>query len=245
MNRVLFLGATSSIARALAFCFARDGARLYLAARDVGEAARIAADLSVRAGAYVCSGAFEATDYERHAELIGRAAAKLGGLDGVALCFGTLGDHSHAARDADCARRLVAENFTAAVSFLTEAANYMAAQRSGFIIVLGSVAGDRGRAGNYVYGSAKGALALFAQGLRAHLARSGVYVLTVKLGLVDTRMTYGRGRSLLAVSPPTAARGIYAAWRRRAQVAYVPAFWRPVMAAVRIIPERIFKYARF
>jgi decaprenylphospho-beta-D-erythro-pentofuranosid-2-ulose 2-reductase len=245
VNRVLILGATSSIARALATCFARDGAALYLAARDAGEAARIAADLTVRTGARVCAGAFDATDYERHPELLSRAASELGGLNGVALCFGVLGDHSIAARDAACARRIIAENFTAAASFLTEAANYMAAQRSGFIIVLGSVAGERGRASNYVYGSAKGALALFAQGLRARLLRSGVHILTVKLGVVDTRMTYGRTRSMLAVSPTTAAHGIYAAWCRQADVAYVPRFWRPIMAAVRATPERLFKYARF
>ncbi len=245
MKRVLFLGATSSIARALALCFARDGAALYLAARDADEAARVAADLNIRGAGLVRSGSFEATGYARHTELISHAARELGGLDGVALCFGTLGEHFNAARDAAYARDLVTENFTAAASILTEVANYLGIQRSGFIIVLGSVAGERGRAGNYVYGSAKGGLALFTQGLRAHMARSGVHIMTVKLGLVDTPMTYGRGRSLLAVSPTTAARGIYSAWRRRAEVVYVPWFWRPVMAVVRAIPERIFKYARF
>jgi decaprenylphospho-beta-D-erythro-pentofuranosid-2-ulose 2-reductase len=245
VTRLLVLGATSSIARALALCFARDGCALYLAARDAEEAARIAADLRVRTGAHACSGIFEATDCERHAELLIRAATELGGLDGVALCFGTLGSYSTAAEKANCVRRLITENFTAAASFMTEAANFFAAQRSGFIIVLGSVAGDRGRAGNYAYGAAKGALALFAQGLRARLARSGIHVLTIKLGLVDTRMTYGRSPSWLAISPKAAGVKIYAAWRRRAQAVYVPWFWRPLMLAVRMIPERIFKYARF
>ena len=111
--------------------------------------------------------------------------------------------------------------------------------------MIGSVAGDRGRKRNYVYGSAKGALALFVQGLRGRLAASGVHVMTVKLGTVDTRMTWGREGALLTIAPIKAADLIYAAYRKRAEVVYVPWFWRFIMGAVRLIPESRFKRLSF
>ncbi len=113
------------------------------------------------------------------------------------------------------------------------------------MIVIGSVAGDRGRAKNYVYGAAKGGLHTFTQGLRGRLTRAGVHVMTVKLGTVDTRMTWGREGTLLTVSPEKAANAIYAAYQRKAEVVYVPWFWRPIMGIVKLIPERFFKRTSF
>ena len=170
MNKVLILGATSPIARALALRFASDGARLYLAARDADEARRVAEDVSVRAGVPALSGTFDASDFASHDEFIRHAATQLGGLDGVVVCFGTLGDEDVAQTDSGAALATIHQNFTGAVSLITLAARHLEQQRSGFIIVIGSVAGERGRKRNYVYGSAKGALALFAQGLRGRLA---------------------------------------------------------------------------
>jgi short-subunit dehydrogenase len=245
MNRVLILGATSPIARALAMRYALDGARLYLAARDADEVRRVAEDVSVRAGVHVLHGTFDASDFGAHDEFIRRAANELGGLDGVVLCFGTLGNEEAAQTDADAALATLHQNFTGAVSLVTLAARHLEQQRSGSIVVIGSVAGDRGRARNYVYGSAKGALALFTQGLRGRLAKSGVHVMTVKLGTVDTRMTWGREGALLSISPVKAADAIYAALRRRAEVVYVPWFWRFIMGGIRLIPESRFKRVSF
>ena len=162
MNRVLILGATSPIARALALRFAFDGARLYLAARNAEEARRVAEDVSVRAGVPALSGTFDASDFASHDEFIRHAATQLGGLDGVVVCFGTLGDEDVAQTDPGEALATIHQNFTGAVSLITLAARHLEQQRSGFIIVIGSVAGERGRKKNYVYGSAKGALATFA-----------------------------------------------------------------------------------
>jgi decaprenylphospho-beta-D-erythro-pentofuranosid-2-ulose 2-reductase len=245
MNRVLILGATSPIARALAMRYALDGARLYLAARDADEARRVAEDVSVRAGVHALHGTFDASDFAAHDEFIRRAANELGGLDGVVVCFGTLGNEDAAQTDADAALATLHQNFTGAVSLVTLATRHLEQQRSGSIVVIGSVAGDRGRARNYVYGSAKGALALFAQGLRGRLAKSGVHVMTVKLGTVDTRMTWGREGALLSISPVKAADAIYAALRRRAEVVYVPWFWRFIMDGIRLIPESRFKRVSF
>jgi decaprenylphospho-beta-D-erythro-pentofuranosid-2-ulose 2-reductase len=245
MNRVLILGATSPIARALALRFAFDGARLYLAARNAEEARRVAEDVSVRAGGQALSGIFDASDFASHDEFIRDAATRLGGLDGVVLCFGTLGDEDAAQTDPGEALATIHQNFTGAVSLITLAARHLEQQRSGFIIVIGSVAGERGRKKNYVYGSAKGALATFTQGLRGRLAASGVHVMTVKLGTVDTRMTWGREGALLTIAPNKAADLIYAAYRKRAEVVYVPWFWRLIMDAIRLIPESRFKRVSF
>ncbi|MGO9450552.1 MAG: SDR family oxidoreductase [Candidatus Binataceae bacterium] len=244
MSKVLILGATSPIARALAMRFAGEGTRLYLAARDLHEAERLAHDISTRTGTAAIAGAFDATDFSSHAAVIDRAIAELGGLDGVILCFGTLGEESVAQVEPGAALATLNQNFNGAVSLLTLTARHLEQQRSGFIITIGSVAGERGRAKNYVYGSAKSALATFTQGLRGRLARAGVQVLTVKLGTVDTRMTWGRD-SMLVVAPEAAAASIYAAWQRKANVVYVPWFWRPIMAIIRLIPERLFMRTSF
>jgi decaprenylphospho-beta-D-erythro-pentofuranosid-2-ulose 2-reductase len=245
MAKILILGSTSPIARALASRFALDGAELYLAARDSAEAARIAGDLSLRTGVTTHSGRFDAADFASHAAFIREVVAALGGLDGVVLCFGTLGDEDSAQTDSAAAIATVHQNFTGAISMLTIAARHLEMQGAGFLIVIGSVAGDRGRARNYVYGSAKGALALFTQGLRGRLAKSGVHVMTVKLGTVDTRMTYGREGAMLTVSPERAADAIFNAWRRKAEVVYVPWFWRIIMGVLKVVPEKQFKRVSF
>jgi short-subunit dehydrogenase len=239
--RVLILGATSPIARALAIRFAHDGAALYLAARDLAEAGRIAQDLHIRADGAAYAGAFDAADFASHDTFVRKAIEALSGLDGVVVAFGTLGDETIAQADPAQALQTISQNFTGAVSIMTRCAEHFKAQGRGWIIVLASVAGDRGRARNYVYGSAKGALALFTQGLRGRLAKSGVHVMTAKLGFVDTRMTWGRDGLILTASPEKAAEKIHAAYRRRAEVVYVPGFWRPIMAAIRLVPERFFK----
>lgn len=243
--KVLILGGTSPIARLLAIKFASIGAHLYIASRDEAEGARIANDIRVRTGVPAIAGTFDAINFTSHAELIERASKELGGLDGVVLCFGTLGDEDKAQVDATEALATIHQNFTGAVSILTVAAHKLEAQGTGFILVIGSVAGDRGRKRNYVYGSAKGALHLFMQGLRARLSKTGVHVMTVILGTVDTRMTWGREGTLFTVPPERAADLIFEAWRKKRDVVYVPWFWRPIMGIVRAIPERIFKHASF
>jgi decaprenylphospho-beta-D-erythro-pentofuranosid-2-ulose 2-reductase len=243
--KVLILGATSPIARILALRFAAIGAHLYLAARDEAEVTRVALDLQVRSGVPVKAGKFDAIDFASHAAMIERASSELGGLDGVVLCFGTLGDEEKAQADAGEAIATIDQNFTGAVSMLTLAAHRMEAQGSGFIVVIGSVAGDRGRKRNYVYGAAKGALHLFLQGLRARLLKTGIQVTTVILGTVDTRMTFGREGTLFTIPPERAADLIFDAWRKKRDVVYVPWFWRPIMGVVRAIPERIFKHSSF
>jgi decaprenylphospho-beta-D-erythro-pentofuranosid-2-ulose 2-reductase len=237
---VLILGATSAIARATAAAFAARGAALYLASRDEDELLRIAADIRVRYGVAVQHGLFDAEATDGHAAFFNSVVATMPKLSGVVLAFGYLGDQQ-AARDFSVGAKVIAANFTGAVSILSYCANYFEPLQHGFIIGISSVAGDRGRQSNYVYGAAKGALSLYLQGLRNRLFASGVRVITVKPGFVDTAMTYGLPGMFLVASPQAIGERIARALDKSADVVYLPWFWRYIMLIIKHIPEPIFK----
>jgi decaprenylphospho-beta-D-erythro-pentofuranosid-2-ulose 2-reductase len=158
----------------------------------------------------------------------------------VVLAFGYLGDQL-AARDFKVGEKIIAANFTGAASILSHCANYFELKKSGFIIGIASVAGDRGRQSNYVYGAAKGALALYLQGLRNRLYVSGVQVITIKPGFVDTAMTYGLPGLFLVASPQYIGERIVNSLEKPADVVYLPWFWRYIMLIIKCIPEPVFK----
>jgi len=238
---VLVIGATSSIARALAGEIARQGGALHLAARDEFELERVAKDIAVRYRVPVSWSPFEALDYDSHPDFLQKVIDQLSRLDGVVVCLGELGEQQKAEIDFDRARRIIHSNYTGVVSILTHVANYLEQQREGFIIGISSVAGDRGRQSNYFYGSAKGALSLFLQGLRNRLAKSNVHVLTVKPGFVDTKMTFGKPGMFLIASPSQIATAILQGLRKGRNIVYVPGFWFWIMLIIRSIPESRFK----
>ena len=237
---VLILGAASAIARATAAAFAARGAALYLASRDMDELRRIAADLHLRHGVEVHYGWFDAEASETHAAFLQAVIKEMHGLSGVVLAFGYLGDQQ-AARDFNVGARVIASNFTGAASILSHCANYFEPLKCGFIIGISSVSGDRGRQSNYVYGAAKGALSLYLQGLRNRLFASGVRVITVKPGFVDTAMTFGLPGLFLVASPQAIGERIAGALGKSADVVYLPWFWRYIMLIIQHIPEPIFK----
>ena len=237
---VLILGATSAIARATAASFAARGAALYLASRDLDELQRIAADLRLRYGVEVRYGLFDAEATESHELFMQSVIETMHGVSGVVLAFGYLGDQQ-AARDFQIGEKIIASNFTGAASILSHCANYFEPLKRGFIIGISSVAGDRGRQSNYVYGAAKGALSLYLQGLRNRLFASGVRVITIKPGFVDTAMTYGLPGLFLVASPQSIGERIVAALGKSADVVYLPWFWRYIMLIIKHIPEPIFK----
>ncbi len=241
---VLVLGATSGIARALCRLLAARGDRLILAARDVEALATLAADLSTRSGTTTESLAFDALDPDTHPAFLARCLEAAGdALDGVVLCFGTLPDQELAYREPDAARAALEVNLVAPVVLLDLAAAHLEEQGHGWIAAVSSVAGDRGRQSNFIYGSAKAGLSAYLSGLRNRLAPKGVHVLTVKPGFVDTAMTQGvvDPRSPLLASPEKVARDIERAIRRHRNVLYTPWFWRFIMLVIRTIPEPIFK----
>lgn len=241
MKKVLVLGATSAIAQATVRRLAARGASLYLVARHAERLDAVVRDARTRGASRVDSEALDLDDFAQHEPMIDRAAAALGGLDGVLLAHGVLGNQEQAQRSYADTEKVLRTNFLSAVSLLTPLANRFEAQREGTLVVISSVAGDRGRQSNYVYGASKGALSVFLQGLRNRLAPAGVAVVTVKPGFVDTPMTAGVKKNALFASPDAVARGLLRAADARQDEVYLPDFWRPLMFVIRSIPERVFK----
>ena len=239
--RVLIIGATSAIASETARAYAEGGARLFLTGRSGAKLAAVADDLRVRGAAEVHTAVLDVAQIARQAQIIDSATATLGGLDVALIAHGTLPVQSSCEKLVDDTVDALHVNFTATVTLLTVLANYFEAQRSGCIAVITSVAGDRGRRSNYVYGAAKGGVERFLQGLRNRLHASGVTVVTIKPGFVDTPMTAGVKKSPLFASARRVGRGIHRAIEHRRDVVYIPWFWRPVMMLIRGLPERLFK----
>ncbi|HEU4649758.1 MAG TPA: SDR family oxidoreductase [Gemmatimonadales bacterium] len=243
-SRVLVVGATSAIAGGAIRAFAAAGARLFLAARDPAKLEAVAADLRVRGAPQVETAVLDVLDTDRHAAVLESAAERLGGLDVVLLAHGTLPDQRRCQESVAETIQALEVNCISAIALLTVAANYFERQRAGCLAVITSVAGDRGRQSNYVYGAAKGALRLFLQGLRNRLHGSGVAVVEIKPGFVATPMTAHLKRNPLFAEPEAVGRAVHRAIVQRRDVVYVPWFWRPVMFAIRLVPERIFKRLR-
>lgn len=240
-SRLLIVGATSSIARALVRRLSALGATVHLAARDVDEAERIGRDAQVRFGVDASWSAYDVTEPNAHAAVLDAATEAMGGLDGVVVAVGMLGDAERARHDPVHLRTVIDVNFTSVAHLLTRAADRLEAQGHGVIAAFSSVAGDRGRASNYVYGSAKAGLSAFLQGLRARLHPHGIHVLTVKPGPVDTRMTFGLDDLPLLTDPDAVAADVVDALHRQTDVLYTPGIWRWIMTALRALPERVFK----
>lgn len=239
---VLIIGASSLIARAAAQAFAREGYELVLAGTPGEELEHVAGDARVRGGVRVESLPFDAREIESHEAFVERAAELAGDdLAGAVINFGLTGDAERSRSDMRHADEIVQVNYSGAVSVLGHLANYFEAKRGGFIVGVSSVAGDRGRQSNYVYGSAKAGLSAYLQGLRNRLYHAGVTVVTVKPGFVDTRMTYGRVPPKLAADPEVVGEAIVRAVKKGKSVVYVPGYWRLIMGVVRAIPEPIFK----
>jgi decaprenylphospho-beta-D-erythro-pentofuranosid-2-ulose 2-reductase len=242
--RVLIVGATSAIAAETARAYAARGARLFLAGRNADRLAAVAADLRVRGAAAVETAVLDATDHRRCEEVVELAWAAFGGLDAALVAQGVLPDQAQCQASAAEALRSIDVNLGSAVAVLTPLANRFEAARGGCIAVVSSVAGDRGRQSNYVYGAAKGGLDRFLQGLRNRLYHAGVAVLTVKPGFVDTPMTAGLAKNALYASPRRVGSAIHRAIEARRSVVYIPWFWRPIMCLISGLPESVFKRLR-
>lgn len=239
--RVLIIGATSAIAGETARAYACRGARLFLVGRDEARLAALRDDLRVRGAAQVETGLLDVSQISRHQEVIEAALASLGELDVALIAHGTLPDQARCQERVGDTLDAMQINFTSTVAMLTSLANYFEARGKGCIAVITSVAGDRGRQSNYVYGAAKGGIDRFLQGLRQRLFRSGVAVITIKPGFVDTPMTAGVKKNLLFTDAQRVGSSLHRAIERRRNVVYIPWFWRPIMAVVKCLPEGVFK----
>lgn len=236
----IILGATSTIARSFARMAASRGEGVILAGRDMAEMERSASDCRHRGSPIAEAIAFDARDAKTFGPILKRARALQDEVS-VAVFVGSMPPQDEIDADPSLIPGTVTDSFTGPAQFLTAIAPFLEEQGRGTVVGVGSVAGDRGRIGNYVYGAAKAGFHTYLSGLRNRLGRSGVHVVTVKPGTVDTAMTWGMEKLPFVVAPEKIASDIFRAVDRARNVLYTPLIWWPVMTVIRLIPERIFK----
>ena len=239
MKSVLIIGGKSDIAKACASEYAKNGYNLYLAARDVAVLKEFRQDLMVKTGQKVELLEFDILDFSTHQNFYENLKEK---PTGVITAVGYLGDQELAEKEFSEAKRIIDTNFTGLVSILNIVANDFEKRGDGFIVGISSVAGDRGRKANYIYGSAKAAFTTYLSGLRNRLFSKGVEVLTVKPGFVATQMTAGMDLpKKLTAQPQQVAKDIFNAQQKRKDTLYTLRIWRWIMFIIKIIPEFQFK----
>jgi decaprenylphospho-beta-D-erythro-pentofuranosid-2-ulose 2-reductase len=239
--KIVIIGSSSAIAHETAKCFARDGAELFLVGRNAEKLQVIASDLKVRGAQCVETYILDLSDLAQHQTLLDQALATLGEIDMLLIAHGTLGNQRKCELSVEETLKELQTNCISVISLLTISANYFEQRRRGCIAVISSVAGDRGRKSNYVYGTAKAALTTFLQGLRNRLSSSGVAVVTVKPGYVATPMTAHIKTGLLTANAQAVGQGIYEAMIKKKDIVYLPWFWQPIMLIIKSIPESLFK----
>jgi len=241
MHKILIVGATSAIAEATARLWAGRGDTLFLVGRNAQRLEMIAADLRVRGASSVHCLALDVCDATAQSEMLDAAAGAMGGLDLALIAHGSLPDQKACESSVEMTLNEINVNALSVITLVTLLGERFEAQGQGALAVISSVAGDRGRQSNYVYGAAKGMVSLFLQGLRNRLAKKGVQVLTIKPGFVDTPMTAAFPKGLLWAQPEQIARGIVMAVDKKKDEVYLPGFWRLIMLLIRHIPESLFK----
>jgi decaprenylphospho-beta-D-erythro-pentofuranosid-2-ulose 2-reductase len=240
VKKILIIGATSAIAEATARIWAQRGDELFLVARNEERLNIIAKDLKVRGAPEVHGYCMDANNFDQHSSMLDKAYGVLGAIDIVLIAHGTLSNQKECEQSVDLTMQEIKTNALSAIALMTHLTNQFEKQGSGAIAVISSVAGDRGRASNYVYGSAKAMVTTFTSGLRQRLYKSGVSVVTIKPGFVDTPMTVEFEKGFLWAKPVTIAEKIVLAIDKGKNEVYAPFFWWAVMAVIKAIPTNFF-----
>ena len=236
---VLIIGANSDIAKALARIYAENGYDLYLASRNIKELEKLANDIKIKTQRDVEIFKLDILDYKNHKKFYENLKVK---PVGVISAVGYLGNQEKAEYDFSEAKRIIDTNFTGLVSLLNIITKDFAKRKKGFIIGISSVAGDRGRKSNYIYGAAKAAFTTYLSGLRNKLYHFNVQVLTVKPGFVNTKMTKNlKLPRKLTAEPEEVANDIFKAQQKGKDILYTKWFWKWIMLIIKLIPEKIFK----
>lgn len=239
MSTMLILGAGSDMARACVIEFAKLGWDFYFAGRNTEQLEKQAVDLRIRTQRQIQVFPFDCLDEETSAKLWEQVKDN---ISAVLCAVGMLGEQSRAQQDAKYAEQIIKTNFTGLLPVLSLTAEQFAAKHSGSIMVISSVAGDRGRASNYIYGSAKAGLSAFLSGLRQRLTNQDVHVMTILPGFVATKMVDGLDLpKALTAQPEDIAKAVVKGFKKRKSVIYTPFYWRIIMMIVKRIPEFIFK----
>jgi short-subunit dehydrogenase len=244
VQNIIIIGATSAMAKEVAKLYAIEKANLYLIARDTSKLNTIKQDLTVRGANTVHTAPFDANQFDSHQELMEQAFKTLGCVDVLLVAHGSLPNQELCQTDSMKAIEELNTNGMSVISLLTHAATKMEQQKSGNITVITSVAGDRGRQSNYVYGAAKGLVSTFLQGLTQRLSKSGVHVLDIKPGFVDTPMTAEFDKGALWAKPEKVAQIIKKRISKKSSFSYTPAFWFVIMTIIKFIPKAIYNKAK-
>mgnify|MGYP003460959862 FL=1 len=240
MTQILIVGATSAMARGCAFAWAAQGQRVLLAGRDDAELARLAQDIRVRFNTAAQVVDLDLDDTAPREAWLAELQETYGQIDGLLCAAGWMPDNE-TMRHGMPALQVIQRNFTGPVALINAFADVCEQRQHGFIVGISSVAGDRGRQSNYLYGAAKGGFSIYLAGLRNRLVASGVSVLTVKPGFVDTRMTFGLPGLFLVADPFWVGQRIVEASDKGRDEIYVPGFWKLILLIIRHVPEVVFK----
>lgn len=236
-NKALIIGANSTIATAFCRLLAERGWRLYLVGRNSNALETLAADLRLRAAAQVSVALADLCELKQHPRLVADAWDQFAGFDLALLAHGSLASQTDCENNWDRQLAEIHTNQLSQQSLLTCLAQRFEAQGSGCLAAISSVAGDRGRASNYIYGAAKAGLSCYLKGLQQRLAPAGVRVLDLRPGWVDTPMTAEFQKGLLWSSPERVASGMIRATEKGSGTVYLPFWWRPIMAIIRCLPD--------
>ena len=241
MKKILIIGATSAIASATARIWASEGHSFYLVGRNELRLSAIGDELRKLGAAQVLTHVADLANLNDHDSMITTAFTALGEVDIALVAHGVLGDQKASEINFSLALQEININLLSTMSLITNIANHFQQQEYGTIAAISSVAGDRGRQSNYIYGTAKGSLNIFLEGLRHRLHKHNINVLTIKPGLVDTPMTHEFKKGFLWASDSRIASDIARAVRKRKDEIYTPWFWRFVMFAITLLPRSIYK----
>ncbi len=242
MKNILIIGATSAIAVACAKKWSNTDVTFYLVARNAERLKQVSEDLRVRGSSKVHTYNLDMNDFDKHLSMLDDCNSTLSCIDLVLVAHGTLPNQNECQADVNLAVKEFSTNALSVIAILTLLANKLESQGKGTIAIISSVAGDRGRQTNYLYGAAKAAVSTFSEGLRVRLFKSGVHVITIKPGFVDTPMTKDLNLpALLTSSPSRIAECIDKGILKKSDVIYTPYFWSVIMLIIRFIPGFIFK----
>jgi len=239
--KILLIGATSAIAKAVARLYAERHASFYLLARNEERLKELTDDLKVRGADTINHHVLDLTNTSSHADVIQDAYKNLEEIDIALICHGSLPDQESCESDFSEAEQALNLNGLSVISLCTEVSRKLKQQKSGTLAVITSVAGDRGRQPNFVYGAAKSMVSTYLQGLRGKLLPHNVHVIDIRPGLVDSPMTARFERGPLWSTPELVASKIVRSIDSKRHTVYAPGYWRIIMAVVTSIPDFIFK----